>query len=107
MAGINDMAKEIAHTYGLSNAKGAELLNAFLNAIGERVKAGETVKLGKLGLMMVKHKKERNSTNPATKQKMVIAAHDALVFRPATEFKKMAPKTPVAVKAEAKAAKTK
>ncbi len=76
-----ELVKKIAEKSGLSQAQGKEALEATLASIKEALEAGESVQLIGFGTFSVTERPERQGINPATKEKITIAAKKVAKFK--------------------------
>lgn len=74
---IDSMAKKA----GLSLADTGKALDAFVSAVTEALKSGDSVALIGFGTMSVKQKEAREGVNPATGQKIKIPAKKVVKFK--------------------------
>ena len=79
---INAMAAES----GLSKVDSKNALEAFINAVGKAMKAGEKVSLVGFGTFSVSERAARTGINPSTKQTIEIPAKKVVKFKPGTEL---------------------
>ena len=79
---INAMAAES----GLSKVDSKQALEAFINAVGKAMKAGEKVSLVGFGTFSVSERAARTGINPSTKQTIEIPAKKVVKFKPGTEL---------------------
>lgn len=79
---INAMAAES----GLSKVDSKKALEAFINAVGKAMKAGEKVSLVGFGTFSVSERAARTGINPSTKQTIEIPAKKVVKFKPGTEL---------------------
>lgn len=79
---INAMAAES----GLSKVDSKKALDAFINAVGKAMKAGEKVALVGFGTFSVSERAARTGINPSTKQAIEIPAKKVVKFKPGTEL---------------------
>ncbi len=77
IAAKNDLAKSVA----------ANIANDFLNAIVEEVAAEKRIEFNGFGFFTVADIAEREGRNPRTGEKIIIAAHKKIVFKPSKTFK--------------------
>ena len=77
-----DLVKVIAKAAGLNQAKAKETLDATTAAIMDALAKGEGVQLAGFGTFVVLDKDERNGVNPATGEKITIAAKKVVKFKP-------------------------
>lgn len=67
---------------GLSRAESTALVESVLGIIGERLIAGENVKISSFGSFVLRKKGERIGRNPKTGQEVPIEPRTVLTFRP-------------------------
>ena len=79
---INAMAAES----GLSKVDSKNALDAFINAVGKAMKAGEKVSLVGFGTFSVSERAARTGINPSTKETIEIPAKKVVKFKPGTEL---------------------
>ncbi len=79
---INAMAAES----GLSKVDSKKALDAFINAVGKAMKAGEKVSLVGFGTFSVSERAARTGINPSTKETIEIPAKKVVKFKPGTEL---------------------
>lgn len=79
---INAMAAES----GLSKVDSKKALDAFINAVGKAMKAGEKVSLVGFGTFSVSERAARTGINPSTKGTIEIPAKKVVKFKPGTEL---------------------
>lgn len=79
---INEVA---AHTKGSFTVE--SVVNATLEAVVDGLVKDKEVKLPSFGTFKLTAKPERRGTNPATGEKMTIAAKNAVSFKPGTGLK--------------------
>lgn len=83
-----EFAKKIGEKHGLSNKESKEIVQTFLDTLVSEVKSGSKVAFLGFGSFEKGHRKERQSTNPSTGEKMTISATDYPKFKAGTAFKK-------------------
>ncbi|AGB28624.1 MULTISPECIES: HU family DNA-binding protein [Prevotellaceae] len=81
-----DLVKKIADAAGLSAADAKKALDATTVAIKDALVAGEKVQLVGFGTFAVKERPARQGVNPATGDKIQIAAKKVVKFNPGAEF---------------------
>ena len=81
-----DLIAKIAEGAGLSKVDAKKALEATLEAITGAVKTGDKVALIGFGTFGVLEKGERQGINPATKQKITIAAKKVVKFKAGAEL---------------------
>ena len=67
-----DLAEAVYQRVGLSRTESADLVEMVLDLIGERIVAGESVKISSFGSFLVRDKNERIGRNPKTGEEVPI-----------------------------------
>jgi integration host factor subunit alpha len=81
------LSEAVYQEVGLSRNESSQLVETVLNEIGERLVAGETVKISSFGSFSVRQKGGRVGRNPKTGQEVTIEPRRVLVFRPSHVLK--------------------
>lgn len=76
-----ELCAKIAEKTGLTKADAKKALEAFQEAVVEAVKADDKVQLVGFGTFSKKERPAREGRNPATGEKMQIAASTSLAFK--------------------------
>tara|TARA_B100000315_G_scaffold216799_1_gene216963 strand:- start:84 stop:440 length:357 start_codon:yes stop_codon:yes gene_type:complete len=76
-----DLYKTVHQEVGLSLNESAELVEAVLGKIADRLVEGESVKLSSFGTFGVREKKARLGRNPRTGEPAPVSTRRVLVFR--------------------------
>lgn len=82
-----DLAGKVAESADLTKNKAAEAVNAVFEAISETLKDGGEVSVSGFGKFEVSERAARQGVNPATGEKIQIAASKAPKFKPAKALK--------------------
>lgn len=82
----SELVNAIAAGAGLSKVDAKKALEATLEAITNAVKAGDKVALLGFGTFSVNERPARQGINPATKQKIQIAAKKVVKFKAGAEL---------------------
>lgn len=82
----SELVNAIAAGAGLSKVDAKKALDATLEAITNAVKAGDKVALLGFGTFSVNERPARQGINPATKQKIQIAAKKIVKFKAGAEL---------------------
>lgn len=82
----SELVNAIAAGAGLSKVDAKKTLDATLEAITNAVKAGDKVALLGFGTFSVNERPARQGINPATKQKIQIAAKKVVKFKAGAEL---------------------
>lgn len=77
----------IAEEAGLSKTDVAKAVKAFTDVVVEEMKKGEKIQLVGFGTFEVSKRPERQGINPATKEKITIAAANVPKFRAGAALK--------------------
>lgn len=81
-----ELISKIAEQSELTKADAKKALEATLDAISGALKAGESVQLIGFGTFSVNERPAREGINPATKQKIKIAAKKVAKFKAGSEL---------------------
>ena len=81
-----ELVEKIAAAAGLSKADSKKALEATIAAIKDALVAGDKVALVGFGTFSVSERPAREGINPATKQKIKIAAKKVAKFKPGQEL---------------------
>ena len=82
----SELVEKIAAAAGLSKADSKKALEATITAIKDALVAGDKVALVGFGTFSVSERPAREGINPATKQKISIAAKKVAKFKPGAEL---------------------
>ena len=82
----SELIEKIAATAELSKADAKKALDATVNAIKEALVAGDKIQLVGFGTFAVSERPAREGINPATKQKIKIAAKKVAKFKAGVEL---------------------
>ena len=83
-----DLSEAVLREVGLTHREAAELVDAVIEAIAERLEAGETVTISGFGSFRLRDKAPRMGRNPRTGEPAGITARRVVVFRPSAVLKK-------------------
>ena len=81
-----ELINAVAEKAGLSKADSKKAIDAITEAISGAIKSGDKVALIGFGTFSVKESSAREGINPATKQKIKIAAKKAAKFKAGSEL---------------------
>jgi DNA-binding protein HU-beta len=81
------LAVSLAEQHGMPAKQAAALLADMFGGIVDRLKAGERVRIGGLGIIEVRNRPARMGRNPATGEAIKIKASKKIAFRAAKELK--------------------
>lgn len=82
----SELIEKIAAGAGLSKADAKKALDATIEAIKGALIAGDKIQLIGFGTFAIAERPAREGINPATKQKIKIAAKKVAKFKPGTEL---------------------
>lgn len=82
-----ELISEMAANAGLSQSDCKKGLDATIKAISNALKNGDKISLIGFGTFSIKEKAERQGINPATKQKITIAAKKVVNFKAGSDLK--------------------
>ena len=82
-----DLTEAVCDEVGLVHGDAAELVDGFIEAITERLSAGEEVKISSFGSFTVRDKGARMGRNPKTGEPAAILPRRVVVFRPSAKLK--------------------
>jgi DNA-binding protein HU-beta len=83
----DNLIEAIIKKTGVTKAQAGDCLNILLDEITKALSKGEEVALTGFGKFKVVQRKEREGINPKTKEKIVIPAKKAPVFKPGQVLK--------------------
>ena len=81
-----ELVEKIAAAAGLSKADSKKALEATISAIKDALVAGDKVSLVGFGTFSISERPAREGINPATKEKITIAAKKVAKFKPGAEL---------------------
>ena len=83
-----DLSKAVLREFGLSRRESAEFVDSIIDAIADRLEAGEAVKISGFGTFTLRDKGERLGRNPKTREPAPISARRVVVFKPSAVLKR-------------------
>ena len=83
-----DLSKSVLREIGLSRRESAEFVDSIIDAIADRLEAGEAVKISGFGTFTLRDKGERLGRNPKTREPAPISARRVVVFKPSAVLKR-------------------
>ena len=84
---MSDIVESIAASESITKSDVKKVVDAFLAAIGEAAIRDDEIALAGFGKFKVKHSAARDGRNPATGDRIFIAASRKLAFTPAKALK--------------------
>ena len=83
-----DLSEAVLREIGLSRLESAEFVDSIIDAIADRLEAGEAVKISGFGTFTLRDKGERLGRNPKTREPAPISARRVVVFKPSAVLKR-------------------
>ena len=83
----SELVEQIAQRSGLSKDQAGEALGAAIAAIEDSLAAGEEIAITGFGKFSIAHRSAREGVNPATGERIQIAASKAPRFSPGAKLK--------------------
>ena len=83
-----DLSKAVLREIGLSRRESAKFVDSIIDAIANRLEAGEVVKISGFGTFTLRDKGERLGRNPKTREPAPISARRVVVFKPSAVLKR-------------------
>jgi DNA-binding protein HU-beta len=83
-----ELVSAIADTAGITQVAAADALDAFVSVVTSTLRAGDAVTLPDLGKLSVSDRAARQGVNPATGERIQIAASKAAKFSAAAKLKR-------------------
>ncbi|MBQ9037633.1 MAG: HU family DNA-binding protein [Erysipelotrichaceae bacterium] len=82
-----ELAEKLADEFELTKKAAGEQIQFLLDVVASELEKGNTVDLSGFGKFVVKEKAAHEGINPATMEKITIAAKKAVAFKPAKALK--------------------
>ena len=83
-----DLSEAVLREIGLSRRESAKFVDSIIDAIADRLEAGEVVKISGFGTFTLRDKGERLGRNPKTGEPAPISARRVVVFKPSAVLKR-------------------
>lgn len=83
----NEFIAKIAEDTSMKKCEAEKFLDAFISNVKEILEKGDKLQLVGFGAFEVKERSEKEGVNPATGEKITIAACKVPVFKPGKSFK--------------------
>ena len=83
-----DLSEAVLREIGLSRRESAKFVASIIDAIADRLEAGEAVKISGFGTFTLRDKGERLGRNPKTGEPAPISARRVVVFKPSAVLKR-------------------
>jgi DNA-binding protein HU-beta len=82
-----DLISSMAEKCGCTKKDAEKALAAFLTSVTDALASGDKVQIVGFGTFEVRDRKEKESINPKTKEKIIVPAKKAPAFKPGKAFK--------------------
>lgn len=83
----NEIIREIAYKQGVSIEVTKEIVEQFIELIGDKMAKREKIQIAGFGTFEARFVNERNSRNPQTGEKLTIPGHFSPKFKPGKALK--------------------
>ena len=84
---LKHLAASLAETHEMSKKKAEEVLGDLVGLVSKHLKKGDRIRIGGLGILVVRMRAAREGRNPATGETIHIKASKKVAFRAAKELK--------------------
>jgi DNA-binding protein HU-beta len=84
---LKHLAAALAESHEMPKKQADEILNDVVGLVVKHLKKGERIRLGGLGILVVRKRAARMGRNPATGEAIKIKASKKVAFRAAKELK--------------------
>jgi DNA-binding protein HU-beta len=81
------LTQTVADTFGMSRSDAKRFVEGYVEVVKAYVLKGAKVKIGDLGMVMIRHRKARMGRNPQTGEPVKIKASKKLAFRQSAVMK--------------------
>jgi DNA-binding protein HU-beta len=84
---MKHISADVAETHELSKKQAEAILGSMIEIVVKHLKKGDRIRIGGLGILVVRKRAARMGRNPATGEPIQIKASKKVAFRPAKELK--------------------
>jgi DNA-binding protein HU-beta len=84
---LKHLAADLAETHEMSKKQTETILGDLVGLVTKHLKNGDRIRIGGLGILVVRKRAARKGRNPATGAEIDIAASKKVAFRAAKELK--------------------
>jgi DNA-binding protein HU-beta len=84
---LKHLAAELAESHEMSKKQTEAVLGDLVESVTKHLKKGNRIRIGGLGILVVRKRAAREGRNPATGETIQIKASKKVAFRPAKELK--------------------
>src|ERR1700759_3950390 len=84
---LKHLAAQLAGSHEMPKKQSEAVLNDFVGTIVKHLKKGDRIRIGGLGILVVRKRAARMGRNPATGEQIKIKASKKVAFRAAKELK--------------------
>ena len=84
---LKHISADVAEGHELSKKQAEAILGGMIELVVKHLKKGDRIRIGGLGILVVRKRAARMGRNPATGEPIQIKASKKVAFRPAKELK--------------------
>src|SRR5438128_10760317 len=84
---LKHLAANLSESHEMSKKQTEAILGDLVNLVTKHLKKGDRIRIGGLGILVVRKRAARMGRNPATGEPIQIKASKKVAFRPAKELK--------------------
>ena len=84
---LKHLSANVAEAHELSKKQAEAILGGMVDLVVKHLKKGDRIRIGGLGILVVRKRAARMGRNPATGEPIQIKASKKVAFRPAKELK--------------------
>ena len=84
---LKHLAAKLAEDHEMSKKQSEAILGDFVGLVGKHLRKGDRIRIGGLGILVVRKRAARMGRNPATGEPIQIKASRKVAFRAAKELK--------------------
>jgi DNA-binding protein HU-beta len=84
---LKHLAAELAESHEMSKKQTEAVLGDLVGSVTKHLKKGNRIRIGGLGILVVRKRAAREGRNPATGETIHIKASKKVAFRPSKELK--------------------
>ena len=84
---LKHLAAKVAEDHEMAKKQAEAVLGSMVDLVVKHLKKGDRIRIGGLGILVVRKRAARMGRNPATGEAIKIKASKKIAFRPAKELK--------------------
>ena len=84
---LKDLAAAVADEHEMTKKQSEAILNSMIDVVAMHLKKGDRIRIGGLGILVVRKRAARMARNPATGKPFRVKAKKKVAFRAAKELK--------------------